>query len=238
MAEAGPSSQQVDLAHPKDLPIPVVHSEVRFPFNRVNHLLTYSLIQSAMAISKDYEDLDRSLAQRRGRREHRQLPKRYRDVLPEPPAALPPASVLTDAQIGTVTSPLITAAPALPQALSRVLSPVRKILKSARNVFGLFRQYHATSFPDHDPNENIVSDDLMDSSLDTHPVETYHPYPNQSSFLLGEWYWNDGTKKLQSSFNNLLKIVGHPKFRPEDVARANWWHINAQLGGGSRDEDG
>ena len=32
-AEAGPSSQPVDLAHPNDLPIPVVHSEVWFPFN-------------------------------------------------------------------------------------------------------------------------------------------------------------------------------------------------------------
>jgi hypothetical protein len=235
-AEAGPSSQLVDLAHPNDLPIPVVHSlaEVRFPFNRVHHLLTCSLFQSAMAIAKDYEDLDRSLAQRRGRREHRQLPKRYRDVLPEPPAALPPASVLTDAQIVPVMSPPITAAPALPQALSPVLSTVRKILKSARNVFGLFRQYHATSFPDHDPNENIVSDDLIDSSPDTLPVETYHPYPNQSSFLLGEWYWNDGVQKSQSSFQNLLKIVGHPEFRPEDVAGLNWQSIDAHLSGDRR----
>ena len=40
-----------------------------------------------MAIAEDYEDLDRSLAQRRGRCEHRQLPKRYRDVLPEPPSS-------------------------------------------------------------------------------------------------------------------------------------------------------
>jgi hypothetical protein len=32
-AEAGPSSQAVDLVHPNDLPISVVHSEVRFPFN-------------------------------------------------------------------------------------------------------------------------------------------------------------------------------------------------------------
>ena len=189
-----------------------------------------------MAIAKDYEDLDCSLAQRRGRREHRQLPKRYRDVLPEPPAALPPASALTAAQIGTVTSPPIIAEPALPQALSEspVLSPVRNILKSACNGFGLFRQYHATSFPDHDPNENM--DDLIDSSPDTHLVETYHPYPNHSSFLLGEWYWNDGVQKSQSNFQNLLKIVGHPEFRPEDVAGLNWQSIDAQLSGDRRVE--
>src|SRR3984957_9950967 len=165
--EAGPSSQPVDLVHPNNDPlVPAVpgHSEVRFPFHRVHHLLIPFLFQSATAIAKGYEDLDRSLAERRGRREHRQLPKRYRDVLPEPPAALPPASLLTGSQIGTVTSPPFTAVPTLPQALSPVLSPVGNILKSARNVFGLFRQYNATSFPDHDPNENIVSDDLIDSS--------------------------------------------------------------------------
>jgi hypothetical protein len=78
--------------------------------------------------------------------------------LPEPPAALPP--VMGTQISGTVTSPPTPAAPALPQALSAVLSPVRKILKSGSNVFGLFQQYYATSFPDHDPNENIVSDEF------------------------------------------------------------------------------
>jgi hypothetical protein len=198
-----------------------------------------------MTIAADREDLDRSLAERRGRREYRQLPKRYRDVLPEPPAALqiPPTSMLTGGQIGTATSPSVTAAQPPSQSLSTVLSPVRKVLKSVRNVFGLFRQYHTTGFPDHDPNENIVSDDLMDPSPDTSPVETYHPYPNQSSFLLGEWYWNDGVQKSQSSFQNLLKIVSHPEFRPEDVAGLNWQSIDAQLSGdqglgGSNGEDG
>ena len=75
-----------------------------------------------MAIAKDYKYLDHSLTQQRGHREHSQLPKCYQDVLPESPAALPPASVLMGAQIRTVTSPPITAAPALPQALSE---PVR-----------------------------------------------------------------------------------------------------------------
>ena len=46
-AEAGLSRQLVDLAHSNELPIPVVYSEVLFPFNRVHHLLTYSLFQSA-----------------------------------------------------------------------------------------------------------------------------------------------------------------------------------------------
>ena len=115
------------------------------------------------------------------------------------------------------------------------LSRVRKVLKSARNIFGLFRQYYAARFPDHDPEENITSNNLIDTSPDNSSAYFYHPYPNQSSFLLGEWYWNNGERKSQSSFQNLLKIVGHPNFRPEDVAGKNWRHIDAQLSGEQRE---
>jgi hypothetical protein len=76
----------------------------------------------------------------------------------------------------------------------------------------------------------------------TIPVNNYDPYANQSSFLLGEWYWNDGEKKSQSSFQNLLKIVGHPDFHPEDIASNNWRAIDAHLSGehceGLSGEDG
>jgi len=85
----------------------------------------------------------------------------------------------------------------------------------------------------------------MDASLDTfsgNPADSYHPYPNQSSFLLGEWYWNGGLKKTQSGFQDLIKIVGHPRFQPEDVSGTNWRLIDAQLSGDrsrnpSNDED-
>jgi hypothetical protein len=125
-----------------------------------------------------------------------------------------------------------------------MLSPVRKILTSPHNVFGLFRQYHATHFPEHDPDKNLTSKDLMDTLSNTSsniPINSYHPYPTHSSFLLGEWYWNDGAKKSQSSFKNLLDIIGHPGFRPEDVTAVNWKRIDAQLGGETQDncdEDG
>ena len=94
-------------------------------------------------------------------------------------------------------------------------------------MFGLFRQYYATRFPDHDPEAKVTSDDLSMSSDPLYKI--YAPYPNQSSFLLGEWYWNDGEKKSQSGFQNLLKIVGHPDFRPKDVAGKNWRIIDSQL---------
>jgi hypothetical protein len=68
----------------------------------------------------------------------------------------------------------------------------------------------------------------------TLPLNTQYPYPNESSFLLGEWYWNGREKKSQSSFQQLIKIVGHPTFRPEDVAGNNWRLIDARLTGGDQ----
>jgi hypothetical protein len=153
-------------------------------------------------------DIDRSLAERRVHREHRQLPQHYRDILPDPPAALP-------APPPQFPEPVVS---------SPVLLPVRKILKSTRNAFGLLRQYHATHFPEHDPDKKLTLEDLMDTNSGTStepPTDSYHPYPNCSLFLLGEWYWNDGTKKSQSCFKNLIEVVGDAAFWPEDVAVTN-----------------
>ena len=94
-----------------------------------------------------------------------------------------------------------------------------------------------THFPEHDPDEHTTSDDLLDSSSAS-LVELIHPYPNLSSFLLGEWYWNDRLKKSQSSFANLLNIVGHLDYQPEDVWNVNWRTIDANLGGNPDVDDG
>jgi hypothetical protein len=185
------------------------------------------------------EDLGQSLAERRHRRENRQLPKRYRDMLPEPRAALPPVPAQAMSECAPSTDPATAVALPSSQPLSKVY-PVRMIMKSARDKFGLFRQYHASRFPDHDPNDNITQDDLLDTSSDTtfsHPAGSYYTYPTQSSFLLGEWYWNGGIKKSQSDFQNLLKIVGHPSFRPEEIAGVNWRLIDGQLSGEQSCED-
>jgi hypothetical protein len=194
-----------------------------------------------MSTEIDDSDLDQALAARRARRQH-QLPRRFQDVLPKPLAVLPPVSQATLLQPLSESDQPEPVAPTSSQEIhepSSVLSQVGGILKSPHNAFGLFRQYRATSFPEHDPDENLACDNLMNTSPDTstnYPDFLYHPYPNQSSFLLGEWFWNDGVKKSQSSFRNLLDIVGHSDFRPEDVAQTKWKRINSQLVGDLRDE--
>jgi len=177
-----------------------------------------------------YDDLDQSLAEHRSRRANRRLPKRYQDVMPALPAAVLPISsqIIPECVQGEPD------ASRSPFQQLPTLCQASQIIKSAHNTFGLFQQYWTTQFPDHDPGKHIISNDLIDTPLNipsTPLAKNYSPYPNQSSFLLGEWYWNDGEKKLQSSFQNLLKIVGHPDFRPEDVVRQLWPHIDSQLSG-------
>jgi len=137
------------------------------------------------------------------------------------------------ARPSSCTSTAITA-PATPshRANGPLIFYVFANQKYTRNIFGLFRHYRASHFPEHDPDEDMTSEDLMDTYPGTLPeplMDSFHPYPNHSSFFLGEWYWNDGAKKSQSSFKNLLQIVGDPDFRPEDVGAVNWKCIDAQL---------
>src|SRR3984885_641671 len=201
----------------------------------VFHATHYTTSQTTAHQLLANENLDGSLAERRTRRENRQLPKRYRDVLTGPPPPLPPTSPhmpaeATDAE--SITSPAPTVIP-LPSLDFSAMSQGGGSLKSTRNEFGLFQQYDATRFPEHNPDGNLTCGNIKDYPAEgslTCPIN-YYPYANESSFLLGEWYWNDGVKKSQSSFQNLIKIVGHPNFRPEDVAGQNWQKINRQLRG-------
>jgi len=206
-----------------DLPLPGTHQQVGFLIRESPSSLMFICVRQAGKAPMDYEDLDQSLAERRTRSGHRRLPKRYQDIAPEAPAALPPTlqiiMAFTQAELNVPHS--LSLSPSLVPA-----SPVRKTLKSSCNMFGLFRQYYMTGFPDHDPGEHIQLNDLHTS---TSLVRDYSPYPNQSAFLLGEWYWNGGEKKSQSSFQNLIKIVGHLDFHPKDVAAKNWRLIDARL---------
>jgi len=165
-----------------------------------------------------------SLAERRHRRSII-LPKRFQDILPVPLPAPPTASV----------EPLD-----LPKSSSSsnnsLASRMRRIFQTPRNVFGLFRRYCSDQPPSHDPEENVELSDLFDhptitgsTSQSLNNANKFYPFPNESSFLLSEWYWNDGVQKSQESFNKLLDIVGHQDFLPEDVRGTKWRKIDGIL---------
>ncbi|KAG6913316.1 hypothetical protein DXG01_007795 [Tephrocybe rancida] len=94
-------------------------------------------------------------------------------------------------------------------------------LSSSRNLFGLFKTYGSTSVPSHDPDQKLSLLDLQDALedlLSSSPIKSlervspYYPYPNKQSFELGNWFWNHGIQKSQSSFKDLLAIGGAKDF--------------------------
>jgi hypothetical protein len=179
------------------------------------------------------DDSNLSLAERRARRPNRQLPVRFRDVIPEASSSLPP-----NTQLSSALSQERAHQPENPQpSVHARCSPLRRILRSPRNIFGLFRQYYAEKFPSHDPEERIALDDLTDTTedaLEPHDAlpsaqQPFGPYPNRNSFRLGEWYWNDGVQKSQKSFKELIDIVGDHEFNPSDVRDTKWKRLNQQL---------
>lgn len=65
----------------------------------------------------------------------------------------------------------------------------------------------------------------------------FYPYPNESSFRLGDWYWNGATQQSKQSFKALVDIVGNPNYNPNDVTKTNWDAIDDVLGNSvDRDE--
>ncbi|KAG2088020.1 uncharacterized protein F5147DRAFT_781152 [Suillus discolor] len=165
-------------------------------------------------------DGDSSLVQRRTRRVDVWMPLHYRqhdNVLPQPPPSVPsqvaplqefiPPSNPTD--VPTTTSMSLKSTP----------------FRMARNVFGLVRQFFSSAPPSHDPKEAATLQDisyiptvpLTDLDGLAEPRNSFHPYPNQSSFKLGHWYWNGSVQKSHQSFKELLDIVGRPDFDPGDV---------------------
>lgn len=122
-----------------------------------------------------------------------------------------------------------------------------RIFQTQWNIFGLSRKFVGKEPPFHDPEDFVGLDDLTDAEigLDTTPEDTeeladndalppkpsFYPYPNENSFLLGDWYWSDGVQKSQQSFRRLINIVGDPEFNPADVRDTNWAQINETLGG-------
>jgi hypothetical protein len=190
------------------------------------------------------EDEGLSLAQRRSRRIGVPMPLRYRqheDVLPQPlPSALPGHT--TPAQEPNPQEPPEPSDVSTGDRASLPVPPFR----TARNVFGLIRQFFSSTPPSHDPEEAVTLQDIsyvpivasaeLDALADTHDV-SFHPYPNRSSFELGHWYWNGSVQKSHQSFKELIDIVGHPDFDPDNVRNTSWDKINSKLGASVADDE-
>jgi hypothetical protein len=155
------------------------------------------------------------------------------DILPQPPV---PTSVLISLQVTDLPQPMDTDSGALSITVSKP-----RILDTPLNQFYILHRYHAERIPSHDPDAQM--DLTMLSNIHWNftgkfngPV--FNPYPNESSFLLGEWYWNQGNQKSQKGFKNLIDILANPNFSIADVEATNWPQVNTELGINDRDKAG
>ena len=89
-------------------------------------------------------------------------------------------------------------------------------------------------------NRNIIHEQASPTpSSSSEAADRFFPYPNLSSFHLGNWFWSGGAQKSQAAFWELIKIVGDPDFVPSDVHHNKWDQINALLADniGTNDDD-
>ena len=186
---------------------------------------------------------DMPIALRKGARRDVPQPARYRDILPCPAPSLPPHDPRR-----SLEPPDSFEVGASKSLVQTSMSQLGQVLRSPSNIFGLVREYVGGEFPQHDPEEYIQFEDLCirisetssplpPVSLGAAPPQDFFPYPNYSSFRLGDWYWNDGTQKTQATFQNLVRIIADPEFVPADILHNKWDHINAVLGENQADDD-
>jgi hypothetical protein len=117
--------------------------------------------------------------------------------------------------------------------------PAREVdadsIVTVHNAFGVYRRYHGPELPNHDPERGVDLAMLSNMSppskenLAVSKASDFYPYPNETSYRLGDWYWNHGSQKSQENFKSLLDIIGSAEFSPQDVHGANWSRINRQL---------
>ena len=156
-------------------------------------------------------------------RTNRQLPQRFQDVLPQPATSLPPPS--TEISSSSISSAQIQQ---------------ENHFTSSCNSFGLFWRYAIDDLPLHDPGAQLSLDQLSNPTpfkpWSRSIQNPYSPYPNQSSFMLGDWFWNGGVQKSHSSLNTLIDIITHPNFNITGLWDVRWESVNADLAGDSDGE--
>ncbi|RDB18539.1 hypothetical protein Hypma_000288 [Hypsizygus marmoreus] len=97
-------------------------------------------------------------------------------------------------------------------------------ISAVSNMSSVPSDHHSDSLA-HNASTPSSSSSISTLSLPS----PYYPYPNEASFLLGDWYWNQGPQKSEKDFKILLSIIGKSSFSPLDVQNTNWGQIKKQL---------
>ncbi len=162
----------------------------------------------------------------RPRREYR-LPKRFRDILPEPPAPAP---------IGPSNQAVE------PHPIRRVILIVRDRLVTAANSFGIWRDY--PNRPSTDPDALLTLKDLSNthnncnSFSQTAPPSDklvtsqtpFWPFSNPTIHSVMQWLNNGHVMKSEAETTKFVHdVILSPTFHPADLARFDAHRENQRL---------
>ncbi|KAH6890807.1 hypothetical protein BKA70DRAFT_1441710 [Coprinopsis sp. MPI-PUGE-AT-0042] len=126
-------------------------------------------------------------------------------------------------------------------------SGLMKWWSSMRNKFSLWRRSYASQPLNHDPESNITPEDLDDSHPLPDPIppnndpsastsKPYGPFPNTSSLLFADWYWNRGNEKSLGELDGLINgVFKNPDFVLDDLIEVDWKKLRSALG--SQDDE-
>ncbi|KAJ3534489.1 hypothetical protein NMY22_g6905 [Coprinellus aureogranulatus] len=70
---------------------------------------------------------------------------------------------------------------------------------------------------------------------EAHDAELLAPFPNVSSFQLGDWFYNQGNQKSLKDFKALIRILKSPAFSVDDIKKTPWTAIFRELGKNKED---
>lgn len=111
------------------------------------------------------------------------------------------------------------------------------------NVFRLRKRFYHDTPPRHDPDEALSTIDRYDSThhsgsgsgeggdgKDNSDELSFEPFPNCSSFELGEWFYGQGTQKSLKDFKALIDVLTSPDFSIDDIRDTKWTTVFQNLG--------
>ncbi|RXW11204.1 hypothetical protein EST38_g14651, partial [Candolleomyces aberdarensis] len=112
--------------------------------------------------------------------------------------------------------------------------------------FGLKKRYYSDKLPAHDPDMKQTTHDLYDSPYHMHQsaddfeaqanasgnseIPSFGPFPNLSSFELGEWFYGQGVQKSLKDFKALIQLLTSPGFSISDIQNTKWKKVFQDLG--------
>jgi len=161
----------------------------------------------------------------RPRRGYR-LPKRFRDNLPEPPAPAPTTPSNSESNSNT-------------NFVRRVILIVRDRLVTAKNSFGIWRDYPER--PSADPDSHLTLEELSNSYRHGHlqsqafsDSETqrpsHWPFLNGTVHCVMQWLNNGQTAKSEAETTKLIHdVILSPNFDPDDLVGFDAHRENQRL---------